>query len=70
MLFFQLSRLEVLNKASSFYYMPIPGWFSFIHHRLFLKKSIIEGEPVYEVVNLEGYVSSRFNITEYGLSFM
>lgn len=50
--------------------MPIPGWFSFIHHRLFLKKSMNEGEPVYEVVNLEGNVSSRFNITEYGLSFM
>lgn len=82
---FESKGIEVLNHTTSFYYMPIPGWFSFINHRLYLKKDIIlenarynhihtihcREEVVYHVMRVDDESEkSDFIITENGLSFI
>ena len=56
--------VELFHSNGSFYYMPISGWYSFLNHRLHLKKVVSnenennENEKssgikvVYEVVNI------------------
>ena len=36
--------LELFHSNGSFYYMPVSGWYSFLTHRLHLKKIIQSNE--------------------------
>lgn len=54
--------------------MPIPGWYSFVSHRLLLKK-VVQSEDqssvLYRIMSVEdNSLTCDFRITESGLSFI
>ena len=59
--------IEVNSASSSFYYMPLKGWFALLSHRFLLEKA----EGSWRISNVKDVQQScLYHITNEGLQFV